>query len=258
MRHVKWLLSLLLLGATSAAGANYRVGIGVDCDFAGVCFWRTPLTINVGDTVTFFIYGDVGDTGQPHNVVADDGSFRCARGCDGSGGDGTPAGYQSQWSFTRTFNMPGIVNYHDEVSGAAGVIVVHGAPGFGIGPGMTGMWFNPQQSGHGFTIEVLAGTPLQLLVSWSTFSPAGGQSWILGLGAANGTQATLQGYQGLGGRFPPNFDAANVHVDPWGTLIFTFFDCNHAHVDWASTTPGYGSGSMDLERLTKPAGLTCP
>src|SRR5438046_1530095 len=85
MRKLGWLLPLMLLTATPASGTNYRVGIGVDCDFVGVCFVPSPLTINVGDTVTFYIYGDAGDTGTPHNVVADDGSFRCARGCDGEG-----------------------------------------------------------------------------------------------------------------------------------------------------------------------------
>jgi len=34
MRKGIWPLSLLLLGATSAFGANYRMKIGVDCDFA--------------------------------------------------------------------------------------------------------------------------------------------------------------------------------------------------------------------------------
>ena len=74
-----WLLSLLLLGGTSAFSANYRIGIGDDCMFVGACFSPSPLTISVGDTVTFYICADTGGTG-PHNVVADDGSFRCAKG----------------------------------------------------------------------------------------------------------------------------------------------------------------------------------
>ena len=150
-----WLLLLLSLTAGSASGANHSVGIGVDCDFAGVCFSPAVLTINVGDTVTFFIYGDAGDLGQPHNIVADDGSFRCARGCDGEGGDGTPAGYSTQWSFVRTFTTSGIVSYHDEMSGASGVVVVRAATGFAIDPGISGVWYDPNQSGHGLCIEVL-------------------------------------------------------------------------------------------------------
>ena len=128
-----------------------------------------------------------------------------------------------------------------------------------IGPGMTGTWFVPDQSGHGVWIEVLPGQSPQMLVSWFVFGPQGGQSWIVGSGPITGTRAVLQGFQavGPGGRFPPNFNAGNVQQQPWGTLTFTFSDCMRGRVEWASTVPGYGSGSMELERLTLPAGLTC-
>jgi plastocyanin len=122
MRRAFWLVPLLLLPATLVFGANYWVGIGDDCSSADVCFYPTPLAIQVGDNVTFYVYNSNTFTG-PHNVVADDGSFRCASGCDGEGGDGSPREFP-QWSFTRSFNTPGIVAYHDEVSLARGVLVV--------------------------------------------------------------------------------------------------------------------------------------
>ena len=59
-----------------------------------------------------------------HNVRADNDSFRCANGCDGEGGNGSPS--SSGWSFTRTFNSPATIPYYCEI---------HGAPG---GFGMTG------------------------------------------------------------------------------------------------------------------------
>src|SRR5207244_249376 len=107
-------------------------------------------------------------------------------------------------------------------SGATGVITVRDAPAaaFAIGPGITGTWFNPAQSGHGFTVEVLQGTPLQMLVTWSVFGAQGGQFWLQGFGPTDGDHAVLQTYQvlGVGGKFPPAFDPANVHVESWGTL----------------------------------------
>ena len=124
MRIVSWLVSLLLLPAAVAFGAGYTVGIGDDCPAVGECFFPTPLTIQPGDSVTFYVYNSSTFNG-PHNVVADDGSFRCANGCDNEGGDGSPRDFP-QWSFTRTFNAPGVVAYHDEVSHASGVIVVQG------------------------------------------------------------------------------------------------------------------------------------
>jgi hypothetical protein len=128
-----------------------------------------------------------------------------------------------------------------------------------ISAGFTGSWFNPEQSGHGIALEVLSGQPLRLLASWFTFAPNGDQAWIVGLGPISGNRAVLQGFQtvGSGGRFPPNFDAANVRQETWGTLTFTFSDCNHGRVEWLSSVPGYGSGGLDIARLTLPAGLTC-
>lgn len=135
-----WLLAFLLIVSTSAVGAYRWVSIGDcysvnNCDdefgictpdpstFIGTCFNPDSLTIAVGDGVTFWA-GDILRNTGPHNVVADDGSFRCALGCDGEGGDGTPRDAVSRWSFTRIFNTAGIVNYHDEVTGVAGVINV--------------------------------------------------------------------------------------------------------------------------------------
>jgi len=128
-----------------------------------------------------------------------------------------------------------------------------------IGPGITGAWFNPAQGDQAFMLEVLAGAPMQMLATWIVYAPQGGPAWIFGLGPIIGDGATIQGIQsaGSGARFPPNSDAANIQVVPWGTLAFRFSDCNHGHVDWTSSVPGYGSGAMDLVRLTLPAGLEC-
>jgi plastocyanin len=249
------LFLLLLLCASPAFGA--LVGIGVDCDFAVICFVPSPVTINVGDIVTFYIYGDAGDLGAPHNVVADDGSFRCARGCDGEGGDGTPAPYPTQWKFTRTFNTPGVVSYHDEGSTATGIIIVQGGSPFAIGPGMTGAWYDPAQSGHGLFIEVLSDN--RFYASWFAFNPTGSaQSWFTGVGTYSGNTASITTVDmPTGGRWIPNFDPGQVVHNAWGTLTFTFTDCNHGKVSFNSVA-GYGAGSMNLTRLTRPAGLSCP
>ena len=128
----RWILPLLLLlGATPALGVHYPRLYVVDiygCD-AGTCFSPSPLTIVASDFVIFANAPQCDPEGYClpaapglHNVVADDGSFRCAIGCDGEGGDGTPT--ESFWYFTREFQTPGVVRYHDEVSGASGAITV--------------------------------------------------------------------------------------------------------------------------------------
>lgn len=91
-------------------------------------FIPRTLSIQAGDSVTWT------NEGVNHNVRAADGSFRCANGCDGDGGNGAPA--SNSWSFTLTFNQAGEVPYFCEVHGStngsqvfgmAGTVVVEGS-----------------------------------------------------------------------------------------------------------------------------------
>jgi len=102
-----------LLAATAAHAASFVVNVGGN---SPPTFKPQTLSIQAGDTVAFI------NKGGSHNVVADDGSFRCAHGCDGQpGGNGSPS--SSNWIFSRTFGQPGTVGYFCEV---------HGAPGQGM------------------------------------------------------------------------------------------------------------------------------
>ena len=126
-----------------------------------------------------------------------------------------------------------------------------------IVPAFTGSWFDPSQNGHGLLVEVLPN--MQFLAAWFAFNLAGTQqAWFVGVGTYTGNTATIANViQPSGGRWIPNFDAGDVVKHPWGTLKFTFADCNHGKVEFASSA-GYGTGSMNLTRLTQPAGLSCP
>jgi len=108
-------LAALALAAPAARAATFHVDVASN---GSLSFSPSSLTIHAGDTVTWAhaseVYGPV-----PHNVHADDGSFRCANGCDDSGGDGTPS--ESAWSFSRTFNTAGTVSYHCDVHGTMGM-----------------------------------------------------------------------------------------------------------------------------------------
>jgi len=126
-----------------------------------------------------------------------------------------------------------------------------------IGPAFTGSWYDPAQSGHGLFIEVLPDN--RFYAAWFAFNPAGTQqTWFTGVGTYSGNIATLTAVeQPAGGRWIPNFDPSQIVRNAWGTLIFTFTDCNHGTVNFNSMI-GYGTGSMNLTRLTLPAGLSCP
>ena len=116
-----------------------------------------------------------------------------------------------------------------------------------INPGITGSWYDPAQSGHGLFIEVLSDS--RFYVAWFAFNPAGTQqAWFTGVGTYRGDTATITAVeQPTGGRWIPNFDPAQIVRSAWGTLTFTFTDCDHGRVDFNSVA-GYGSGSMTKKR----------
>jgi plastocyanin len=114
------LLTLAAVPAARAATVDVVVG-GPN----GLAYNPKVVTIHVGDTVRWT------NAGGFHDLAADDGSFRCANGCDGAGGDGSPS--SSAWVATHTFNAAGTFPYHCEIHGASGgggmsgQVVVQGA-----------------------------------------------------------------------------------------------------------------------------------
>jgi plastocyanin len=83
---------LLALASANARAAQWFVQTD------NVTFSPQLLTISAGDSVTFL------NRGGYHNVVADDGSFRCAHGCDGDGKGGSGNASSSLWIVTRIFS----------------------------------------------------------------------------------------------------------------------------------------------------------
>ena len=273
-----WLATVLL----SAAGAGRAATVTVTAT-AGNTFSPAVVNINAGDSV-LFKFG----AGAPHNVVADDNSFRCAKGCDGDGAGGN-GNVATGWSFTKTFPSAGTIKYYCEAHGTpngggmAGQVIVHGVtppPSIALGGYLSGNWFNPNQGGHGFQLEftnhTTGTTTADMVAIWFVYTPAGssatdgsGQNWIFAEGDYDTTKSTVTIPAVLlsGARFPPNFNAADVHrisadaSTTWGTLTFTFSDCNNGSVSWHSTLPGYNNANdtpLALTRLTQIAGTTCP
>ena len=239
---------LLALSAFGTAHADDHV---VQVGGASDTFSPSTLTINTGDTVTFQLVSG------SHKVVSDTGLFRCANGCDATGGNGNAA---SNWVlFTLPFNTAGTFGYYCEPHGSPGA-GMHGtirvnAPAFSITSGITGLWYNSAQSGHGFDLQVFGGGVASAI--WYTFDNAGNNLWIVGQGTYSGNKATLNAYTVTGGFFPPAFDSSKISKPTWGTLIFTFSDCGNGTAAWVPLVPGYVSGSMPITRVG-PALVTCP
>jgi plastocyanin len=105
---------MAMIVAAPALAATHIVNVGGTQPPA---FAPQLITVAVGDTVTFV------NQGGNHNVVADDGSFRCSRGCRGDGQGDTGAPSTAHWVVSLTFDVVGTVGYFCEI---------HGAPGSGM------------------------------------------------------------------------------------------------------------------------------
>ena len=153
-------------------------------------------------------------------------------------------------------------NANDAIGGNNGTLTLAAAfatpnPAiFSITPGLSGLWYNQAQSGHGFDIQ-FPGNGVALAV-WYTFDSVGKNVWIIGQGTYSGNKATLSAYTTSGGFFPPAFDSSKISKTQWGTLTFTFSDCNNAVAAWVPLVPGYVSGTMPITRLSGIGGLSCP
>lgn len=123
--------------------------------------------------------------------------------------------------------------------------------------GHSGAWFNSSQDGHGLFVEVLADatspTGMKVLIAWYAFLN-GQQVWILAVGPV-----TEEGYKHFavmdaliftGGDFPPFFDSATIVQEAWGTITLQFNGCNAADLSWTTSSAGFTSGQLSLERLT--------
>ena len=108
---------LLAFAGAAAMGPAAAAEWFVQSGGSGVAFVPQLLTITAGDTVTFI------NRGGYHNVVADDGSFRCAHGCDNDGNGGSGNASSTFWRASVVFPTAGTVGYFCEP---------HGAPGIGM------------------------------------------------------------------------------------------------------------------------------
>jgi len=264
LHRLFWTSLVLLTASATAAAANKDITL---LGGSAMAFSPANVTINAGDTVTFHYAGG----GLPHNVVADNGSFRCATSCSGSGANATSAA----WNQVITFPNAGSFGYYCDIHGApggvgmAGKITVNAVtppPSIKLGGYLSGNWFITNQSGHGFQLE-FTNNNNDMLAIWFVYKPDGsGQNWIYSEGPYDPTTSTVTLPAEIldGAKFPPNFTSGDVKPQGgglWGHLTFTFSDCNNGTVSWHSDLAGYNNLNdtpQPIQRLTQIAGTTCP
>lgn len=124
-------------------------------------------------------------------------------------------------------------------------------------PGISGSWYNPAQSGHGLSLEILDES--HVLGFWYVYDPAGNPIHLYLDGVIDGTTIESDVYLSRGMRFG-SFDRRDHQFRPWGSVTIDFSSCDAAAMRWNASGEagaGYGSGEMPLARLSRIADLPC-
>lgn len=121
---------------------------------------------------------------------------------------------------------------------------------------LSGSWFDPARSGEGYAVEVLEDG--RAVVYWFSNDPEGKRRWFFGLGEVrNGKLAFDNMLTTSGGIFGPDFDPQTVELKPWGSMEMDL-TCESGTVTYNSSEEGFGSGTLNVMRLTIINQLTCP
>jgi len=127
-----------------------------------------------------------------------------------------------------------------------------------IDQSFTGSWYNADQSGHGFSVEVLPDG--RAVIYWYVYNPDGTPTFLVALGDIDRDTIHADVYHHTGMPFG-SFDNSALVQTHWGTLDFAIGDCDNATLSYASTMSidgqPFGSGTIALERLSSVAGLKC-
>ncbi len=133
---------------------------------------------------------------------------------------------------------------------------------FPIMPIHSGTWFDPAKSGVGFNLEVTnmgreSDEPL-VVIYWYNFSQ-GENLWLTGTSnfEYGDTEVTVDligvvaPNETIDFQTPPDLSA----FESRGTIVLSFDDCSNARFNY--DLPDYGSGELELIRLTLPDRQTC-
>jgi len=124
--------------------------------------------------------------------------------------------------------------------------------------GGSGEYYSPERSLEGFFVEVVQrDADRAIVVSWYTYD-LGRQMWLVGVApVADGAMSVdipMEVFSGTD--FGDAFSTDEVQRESWGTIAFSFPDCDTAMVNYSSDLD-FGEGSISLTRLTNLVGVAC-
>jgi hypothetical protein len=134
--------------------------------------------------------------------------------------------------------------------------------GDGINGAISGSWYNPDQNGQGWVIEV-GGTlqgGVQFLSYFYGYDINGEQLWLIsGFAIIDGSTVTAQVYRTSGTGFGGDFDPASFELgEVVGSMTFDFETCDSGTVIFTSAnTSSLPDFATDIERITSIHSLEC-
>ena len=142
----------------------------------------------------------------------------------------------------------------------AGMMLAAASNASAFDRGLSGLWYNPAQSGHGFEVTAIDADTAS--VAWYTYNKSGDPIWVSALldetapGVLSGPASYIEGIK-FG-----EFSSAGRQLKPWGTLKLTFTACDTASVDYNGTLvltdgTGFGAGTLPLKKLAGVSGVHC-
>jgi hypothetical protein len=127
-----------------------------------------------------------------------------------------------------------------------------------VRPEHSGAWYNPLQSGHGLSIEVIDSE--RSIIFWYVYDLSGRPLFLYaeGINVGDQIQAKVFYFEGMiWGEFDP---ASNIRSE-WGTMTIMFHDCHNATLEYDSTFlidgEPFGAGQMSLHHLVSIDDLKC-
>lgn len=132
--------------------------------------------------------------------------------------------------------------------------------GFPVMPLHSGAWYDPANTGRGISLEVstvAGGDGAPLMVAYWYDYQGGRQVWMNGAAPFQygDSEVTIDLAITDGGEFGNAYDAALVAVDGgFGTLTVRFSGCDAGSFAYDTA---FGSGTMELVRITIPDGQSC-
>jgi len=124
--------------------------------------------------------------------------------------------------------------------------------------GLSGAFFDPARSGEGVFVQWLSAT--SALVIMFTFDPAGNQFWFISdTTSVSGTKITANVlYPASSTRFGSAFNASEVDLQPWGTLVLDYQGCDALTFTATPQIADFTPQTHNYQRLTRLDGTSCP